>query len=137
MFRPRSLMLSLLSSVITGVVLSLAIPAGVASAQVPNINVSTRSGNEAEDAIAVNPTNPSNVVAMSTLPGPVSGVFDGVSFDGGATWTRQIIGDGTDQLGEICCDQQLAWDSFGNLWMVYLSPATTETFPSPFRQTAV
>jgi hypothetical protein len=26
----------------------------------------------------------------------------------------------SDQLGEICCDQQLAWDRFGNLWMTYL-----------------
>jgi hypothetical protein len=56
---------------------------------------------------------------MSTLPGPVVGIFEGVSFDGGLTWTRQVIGAG-DQLGEICCDEQLAWDSFGNLWMTYL-----------------
>jgi hypothetical protein len=57
---------------------------------------------------------------MSTLSEPTAvGLFEGVSFDGGQHWTRQIIGDG-DQLGEICCDEQLAWDSFGNLWMVYL-----------------
>jgi hypothetical protein len=76
-------------------------------------------GNEAEDAIAINPTNPRNVVAMSTLPDVPAGLAVGVSFDGGQTWTRRVIGTGG-QLGEICCDQQLAWDAYGNLWMVYL-----------------
>ncbi len=76
----------------------------------PNVDVSVMPGNEAEDAIAVNPTNPTNVVAMSTPPDVPSGLFEGVSFDGGNTWTRQIIGAG-DALGEICCDEQLAWSS--------------------------
>jgi hypothetical protein len=76
-------------------------------------------GNEAEDAIAVNPANPLNVVTMATLPDVVSGLFEGVSFDGGKTWTRKVIGTGA-PLGEICCDEQLAWDRFGNLWMTYL-----------------
>jgi hypothetical protein len=105
--------------------LLIALPTSSASAggsrvRVPaNIDVSAMSGNEAEDAIAINPTNPQNVVAMSVLPDVVSGIFEGVSFDGGQTWTQQVIGTGGD-LGEICCDQQLAWDRFGNLWMVYL-----------------
>ena len=34
-----------------------------AAAPAPNFNVTAMPGNEAEDAIAVNPTNPSNVVA--------------------------------------------------------------------------
>jgi hypothetical protein len=84
-----------------------------------NVDISVKHANEAEDAIAVNPTNPQNIVAMSTLADAVSGLFEGVSFDGGNTWTRQVIGAGGD-LGEICCDQQLAWDPSGNLWMVYL-----------------
>jgi hypothetical protein len=77
-------------------------------------------GNEAEDAIAVNPTNPANVVAMSTLPDVPAGLAVGVSFNSGHTWTRSVIGRAGDPLGEICCDQQLAWDHFGNLWMTYL-----------------
>jgi hypothetical protein len=84
-----------------------------------NTDVSAMSGNEAEDAIAINPTDPRNIVAMSVLPGAASGIFEGVSFDGGNTWTRRVIGTGGN-LGEICCDQQLAWDRFGNLWMTYL-----------------
>ena len=87
----------------------------------PNLNVTAMAGNEAEDAIAVNPTNPSNVVAMSTLPDVVAGLAVGVSFNGGRTWARRVIGStAADPLGDICCDQQLAWDRFGNLWMTYL-----------------
>jgi hypothetical protein len=84
-----------------------------------NFNASARHGNDAEDAIAVNPTNPANVVVMSTLPDVVSGLSEEVSFNGGKTWTRQVIGSG-DALGDICCDEQLAWDRYGNLWMTYL-----------------
>src|SRR5213592_5098250 len=91
-----------------------------AAAPPPNLNVTAMPGNEAEDAIAVNPTNPSNVVAMSTLPDVVAGLAVGVSFNDGQTWTRRVIGTAGDPLGEICCDQQLAWDRFGNLWMTYL-----------------
>ena len=91
-----------------------------AAAAVPtNVDTSVRPGNEAEDAIAINPTNPRNIVVMSTLTEAISGLFEGVSFDGGTTWTRQVIGTGGD-LGAICCDEQLAWDAFGNLWMTYL-----------------
>ena len=118
--RTRTLRVFSIASLSLAVFVSLGIPAGAAHTQIPtNVNVSALGGNDAEDAIAVNPTNPSNIVAMSVLPIGVVGLFEGVSFDGGLTWTRQIIGAG-DQLGEICCDQQLAWDSFGNLWMVYL-----------------
>ena len=88
-----------------------------------NFDSSAIAGNEAEDAIAVNPTNPSNIVTQSTLPGPVSGLSSNVSFNGGRTWTRGVIGGPGDPLGEICCDQQLAWDQYGNLWMVYLLSA--------------
>ena len=100
--------------------LATATLAGAASVG-PNRNVTAMPGNEAEDAIAVNPTRPSNVVAMSTLPDVVAGLAVGVSFDSGANWTRSVIGSSSaDPLGDICCDQQLAWDRFGNLWMTYL-----------------
>jgi hypothetical protein len=108
------------SSVIVALaaIFTMAVPATGAVGPT-NFNTSAALGNEAEDAIAVNPTDPSNIVTMATLPDVVSGLFEGVSFDGGSTWTRQVIGTG-DPLGETCCDQQLAWDRFGNLWMVYL-----------------
>jgi len=95
---------------------------GARSATVPvNTNVSEMPGNNAEDAIAANPTNPGNVVAMTTLPDADSGLFKGVSFDGGSTWDRSTIGGSADDpLGPICCDQQMTFDRFGNLWVVYL-----------------
>jgi len=99
---------------------SMTAPAGAAVPPIPpNFDSSVLHGNEAEDAIAINPADPSNVVTLSTLPDVVSGLFEGVSFNGGKTWIRQVIGTGA-PLGEICCDQQLAWDRFGNLWMTYL-----------------
>jgi hypothetical protein len=113
--------ITLLSSALVFVVaVTVALPAvGARRAIPPNYNSSAMHGNEAEDAIAVNPTNPSNIVTMSTLPDVPSGLFEGVSFDGGLTWTRQVIGTGP-PLGLICCDQQLSFDRYGNLWMVYL-----------------
>src|SRR5947209_3732345 len=108
------------SVLVLALVAMLAVPAWATAQSIPpNHDSSTMPGNEAEDAIAVNPTNPLNIVTMSTLPDVPSGLFEGVSFDGGQTWTRQVIGTGS-PLGEICCDQQLSWDAFGNLWMVYL-----------------
>jgi hypothetical protein len=98
---------------------SMTAAAGAAVPPSPNFDSSVMHGNEAEDAIAINPANPSNIVTMATLPDVVSGLFEGVSFNGGKTWTRQVIGTAA-PLGEICCDEQLAWDRFGNLWMTYL-----------------
>src|SRR3989475_3009736 len=127
--RTRTLRVFSIAALSLAVLVSLGIPAGAAHTQIPtNVNVSALGGNDAEDAIAVNPTNPSNIVAMSVLPVGVVGLFEGVSFDGGLTWTRQIIGAG-DSLGDICCDQQLAWDSFGNLWMVYLFSGSNGNVP--------
>jgi len=108
-------------------ILMTATPAS-AAAPPPNLNVTAMPGNEAEDAIAVNPTNPSNAVAMSTLPDVVAGLAVGVTTNGGATWQRRIIGAAGDPLGEICCDEQLAWDRFGNLWMAYLLNTNTDVF---------
>ncbi len=116
-----SSVLPLSLSVLAAVAVLTAAPrAGAAPSPVPpNFDSSVMHGNEAEDAIAINPTNPSNIVTMATLPDVPSGLFEGVTFDGGKTWRHLIIGT-ADPLGQICCDQQLAWDRFGNLWMTYL-----------------
>ena len=103
--------------------IALATAAPGVAAVPPNFDVSTAPGNEAENAIAVNPTDPDNVVAMSVLSDEDSGILVGVSFDGGASWATRVIGQG-DALGEICCDQQLAFDRYGNLWMTYLLNTT-------------
>jgi hypothetical protein len=109
------------STIVLALSAALATATLAAAAPPTNLNVTAMPGNEAEDAIAVNPTTPSNVVAMSTLPDVVAGLAVGVSSNGGQTWSRSVIGStAADPLGDICCDQQLAWDRFGNLWMTYL-----------------
>ena len=55
----RSLIPSSLTAL--ALVLLLAVPAAAARSIPANINTSARPGNEAEDAIAVNPTNPNNL----------------------------------------------------------------------------
>src|SRR2546422_842665 len=104
------------SLLVLALLVAIGVPArATPKASPPNYNSSAAPGNEAEDAIAINPTNPSNIVTMSTLPDVVSGLFEGVSFDGGKTWTRRVIGTGP-PLGQICCDEQLTFDRYGNLW---------------------
>jgi hypothetical protein len=102
--------------------LAVGVPAAEA-APPANFDISRVHGNEAEDAIAVNPTNRRNVVAMAVLPDVKSGLSVGVSFDGGKTWATRAIGR-NDALGKICCDEQLAFDRYGNLWMTYLLNTT-------------
>ncbi len=83
-----------------------------------NVDISRRAGNESEEAIAVNPTNPQNIAMVSNIAeGP--GMFAAVSFDGGKTWTGRIIANG-DNLGDSCCDPSLSFDQYGNLFLTYL-----------------
>jgi len=84
-----------------------------------NIDVSQRQGSESEETVAVNPTNPDNIVIVTNVDHPVAGMFEGVSFDGGATWTTKLIGN-NDNLGDACCDPSLSFDNYGNLFMTYL-----------------
>jgi hypothetical protein len=116
-------------TIVLGVVVALAATSGLAAAAPlqPNLDSSALPGNESEDAIAVNPTNTSNVVTMATLPDVISGLSVNVTFNAGRTWARRVIGaTNSDPLGNICCDQQLAWDRFGNLWMTYLVNANDD-----------
>src|SRR5512143_926579 len=62
----------------------------------PNVDISQRHLNESEEAIAVNPTNPNNIVVFTNIghreAGLTAGMLLGVSFDGGTTWTTRIVG---------------------------------------------
>src|SRR5438552_10815345 len=106
--------------VISSLAVTLAEPAeGARRGPHGNVDVSKRSGSESEETVAVNPTNPSNIVIVTNVDHPAAGLFEGVSFDGGATWTRKLIGD-NDNLGDACCDPSLSFDKYGNLFMTYL-----------------
>src|SRR6266699_2910194 len=129
-----SLILSLLSliALVGAVTLSISLQrhpsqahASMASSQLrlapipANVDVSQRMGNESEETVAVNPTNPKNIVIVTNVDHPAAGLFEGVSFDGGSTWTTKLIAD-NDNLGDACCDPSLSFDSYGNLFLTYL-----------------
>ena len=84
-----------------------------------NVDVSQRHGSESEETVAVNPTNPNNIVIVTNVDHPVAGLFEGVSFNGGKTWTTKLIGD-NDNLKDACCDPSLSFDNYGNLFLTYL-----------------
>ena len=95
-------------------------PAKAGGSGIPiNVDVSQLHHNESEGAIAVNPTNPNNIVIVTNVDFPAAGLFEGVSFDGGTTWARSLIGD-NDNLGAACCDPSLSFDKYGNLFLGYL-----------------
>jgi hypothetical protein len=116
-------------AIATGAVLAAA-PTALAAAQAGvatpvNVDISQRHLNESEEAIAVNPTNPDNIVTVTNVghgeAGLAAGMFEGVSFDGGKTWATKLIGLGAgDPLGDACCDPSLSFDQYGNLFMTYL-----------------
>jgi hypothetical protein len=116
----RSMAVSILSvaAMVASVVASL--PAAATPA---NVDVSRRHLNESEEAIAVNPTNPNNIVIVTNVghreAGLEAGMFAGVSFDGGQTWATRLIGN-NDNLGDACCDPSLSFDQHGNLFLTYL-----------------
>src|SRR5205085_8217166 len=122
--RPGSIVSALASAV--GLALLVGSSAGAAASAastrhaVPtNVDVSQRHTNESEEAIAVNPTNPKNIVMVTNVDVPAAGMFEGVSFDGGSTWTTSVIGNG-DNLGMACCDPTLSFSDSGVLFMAYL-----------------
>src|SRR5437773_6726765 len=85
----------------------------------PVVNVSATAGNQEESFVVVNPTNTSNLVAISNTT--TNSIFRAYSFNGGATWTR-----GTIATGVACCDAQAAWDTFGNLFIVYINASVNQ-----------
>ncbi len=116
--RIRTLSLRVLSG--AGALALLSAGAVSARTTIPqNINVSQRLGNESEEAVAINPTNPQNIVIFTNIAEGVNGMFLAVTFDGGKTWNRRIVGQ-NDVLGDTCCDPSLSFDEYGNLFMTYL-----------------
>jgi hypothetical protein len=89
----------------------------------PVVNVSRVHGSQSETAVAINPTNPLNVVITSNLQ-DFTGLLRAFSLDGGRTWSTAIIANGG-RLGVACCDSSLAFDRFGNLFLTYLLYSTS------------
>jgi hypothetical protein len=88
----------------------------------PNLNISKEKFNQVEAAIAVNPTDPNNIVAVSMdedIAGSL-GYFFAVTRDGGRTWKTRHIATGHGGLPQGFSDPQMAFDKYGNLFLVYL-----------------
>jgi Domain of unknown function (DUF4214)/BNR/Asp-box repeat len=88
----------------------------------PNVDVNKQRGEQSEVATAINPTNPLQmfVFANDNAAGD-NGMSGAYSTDGGKTWTQREVGDGTDGNPNYFSDPTLAWDEFGNLFVVGLS----------------
>lgn len=84
-----------------------------------NHDISGYADNESETTVAVNPTDPTNIVVISNFA-VADALMKAVSFDGGATWSHSMIADGTTDLGVACCDPNASFDEFGNFFLVYL-----------------
>jgi ELWxxDGT repeat protein len=84
-----------------------------------NVNLSKRSGNQAEGAVAVDPSNPKRIYVQSNSD-TNTGDFSAFSLDGGLTWTTKFIGTGADGLPRASGDPKAAYDKFGNLFVTYL-----------------
>jgi hypothetical protein len=103
------------TSVIAIVAMLVVFLGGAASAKSStpqNVDVSKRSGNESEEAIAVNPTNPNNIVIFTNIAEGVNGMLLATSFDGGKTWNKRIVGEGHDVFGDTCCDPSLSFGRY-------------------------
>src|SRR5262249_26183837 len=89
------------------------------------VDISKVRGSQAEASIAVDPINPNIVVASSNDSGLASGIRFYRSTDRGATWTNRVIGAGDALAQSACCDGQLTFDTFGNLFLVFLDFRST------------
>jgi hypothetical protein len=86
------------------------------------VNISRMAGNQSEGAVAIDPTNPRHLVAVSNLDRG-TGLLAADSSDGGATWSTKVIADGNDELPDACCDPSVGIDSFGNVFLSYINAA--------------
>ena len=92
-------------------------------------NTSRKAGDDNECAIAKNPSN--HLQLFSACNTSTAGLFAARSTDGGVTWTfpdaaDRTIADGDANQGPAgCCDPNLAWDTFGNLYLTYIDAGLT------------
>ncbi|MGH2597614.1 MAG: sialidase family protein [Actinomycetota bacterium] len=82
------------------------------------VNVTRMGGNQSEAAIAIDPTNPLNVVELSNRERG-GGMILARSADGGLTWSTSTFAR-DDEHGNACCDPTMSWDANGNLFMAWL-----------------
>jgi hypothetical protein len=110
------------------IALALAIAPAPAAAQVlvvgPNVNLNRQSGYQAEEAVAINPTNPNQMFAWANDLSGNNRNSAAVTGDGGLTWTSRFTG-GSDGFGTLGGDPSCTYDAFGNLYASSLNSALT------------
>src|ERR1035441_7876156 len=85
----------------------------------PNFNINRQSGYQAEEAIAIDPTNPNRMFAWSNDLGNYNSAA--FTVNGGTNWTSRFTGaDGWPALGG---DPTCTFDSFGNLFAASFNSA--------------
>jgi hypothetical protein len=77
----------------------------------PNVNISKSAENNAEECIAINPTNPLNLFASETWS-----LMTKYSRDGGITWNDSNVSALSASIGDVSAE----FDTFGNLFLVRL-----------------
>ncbi len=91
-----------------------------------NQNLTRAAGNQYETSVAINPTN-SQLVFMASRHEP-GGLYTARSSDGGVTWTNKLIGQNSvapaGNIPRAYGNTTVAWDSFGNLFVAFLSQAS-------------
>lgn len=92
-----------------------------------NVNVSNLVGNESEVSIAINPTNPLNMVIVGHSPN-LAAMNTFFTLDGGQTWTLVPLGAAQDgQANCLRADPSVAFDANGNVYAVYFTFNCTGT----------
>jgi hypothetical protein len=90
-----------------------------------NINLTRMRGSQSEGAVAVDPNNSNRMFILSNIDRG-DGLFTTRSSNGGGTWAKQIIADGSNDLEPACCDPSAAFDEFGNLFVGYINSDTDQ-----------
>lgn len=85
----------------------------------PNVNISQRSGNEAEMGIAIDRLNPNRICVVS------NGMFAWTTTNGGTSWSFRTFPD--IGLPGGLGDPWMGSDSFGNMFLSYLSTSPIRT----------
>jgi hypothetical protein len=76
-----------------------------------------------EESIAINPTNPNNIVvqANAIFVGGLIGSMLSYTFDNGNTWHPSFLGaENSSLIDQSAGDPGVVFDRFGNLWISYL-----------------
>lgn len=108
------------TNVVPLIMLLLAVPSFA------SVNISNLAGAQSEVGIAVNPTNPLNLVVVSNNIADLSRLGTWFSLNGGATWTPNFLDENTDGFGanDSRFDPNVAFDSDGNVYVIYSTTGT-------------